>query len=315
MISRVNAVLALAAWLMLGTVNVALADGGPTRTPWQQHDGFEEVGFTFSCVPTEHGDPCEYQDSSIPPADDIGWVGAPDPDIIGFGGPSASELSQCWTGDFTYFQTMVEVPEGTEITQFTIQFSGMDDGSRVSICNADHLGCDVVPGSEVYLGRTGTTDLSELLIEGTNRVVITQVDDCPTGNNLQSAIVVLNGESVDVPPPDADGDGVLDTDDLCLDTNLESTVTVQGQDSGVDNFLFATGCSISDLMTKVIDDCSQSSNHGRFVSCTALGLNNLRSQGVITEEERGALQSVAAQSEVGKPQEELTRSGKRGKGN
>lgn len=103
------------------------------------------------------------------------------------------------------------MPPGTTVNTFTIQFSGMDDGSVVSICDED--GCHVVPGSHVTLGNGGTSDLSSLVSEGMNRVVITQGDDCPTGNNLYSAVVILNGETVYVPPPvlDSDGDGIVST--------------------------------------------------------------------------------------------------------
>jgi hypothetical protein len=49
----------------------------------------------------------------------------------------------------------------------------------------------------VYLGGSGTTDLEALVVSGEiNRVVVTQVDDCCVENNLNSAIVVLNGEIV-----------------------------------------------------------------------------------------------------------------------
>ena len=83
------------------------------------------------------------------------------------------------------------------MTEFTITFSGMDDGSRVSIFNSLYPGGYVVPGSYVFLGGSGTTDLSALVVSGqVNRVVITQVDDCCSANNLQRADVVLNGEIV-----------------------------------------------------------------------------------------------------------------------
>jgi len=71
------------------------------------------------------------------------------------------------------------------------------DGSRVTIFNSLYPAGLVVPGSYVYLGGSGTTDLSALVVSGQiNRVVITQVDDCCSSNNLQRAEVVLNGEIV-----------------------------------------------------------------------------------------------------------------------
>ena len=100
-------------------------------------------------------------------------------------------------GDFTYFQTFVNVPSNVQVTTFTITFSGMDDGSRVTIFNSAYPGGLVIPGSYVYLGGSGTTNLAAYVKAGElNRVVITQVDDCCVENHLQSAAVVLNGEVV-----------------------------------------------------------------------------------------------------------------------
>lgn len=104
-----------------------------------------------------------------------------------------------------------------------------------------------------------------------------------------------------VPPvTDADNDGVPDSADLCVNTNLDATVSVLGNDSGVENVVFAAGCSTSDLVTEVIDDCDNAGNHGKFASCVAKGLNSLLSSGVITGDEKDALQSAAAQTDVGK---------------
>jgi len=73
----------------------------------------------------------------------------------------------------------------------------MDDGSRVSICNSRFPNCEIVEGSYVFLGGSGTTDLSPVAVAGEiNRVVITQVDDCCSSNNLRSAQVLLNEQVV-----------------------------------------------------------------------------------------------------------------------
>ena len=56
---------------------------------------------------------------------------------------------------------------------------------------------DGFPSPGVFLGGSGTTDLEAYVVSGEiNRVVITQVDDCCSENNLHSAVVVLNGEVV-----------------------------------------------------------------------------------------------------------------------
>jgi len=89
------------------------------------------------------------------------------------------------------------VPANTTVSQFTIEFSTIDDGGRVTIFNANYPNGIIIPGSYVTLSNGGTADLATYITSGQNRVVVTQVDDCPTGNNLNSAIVVLNGTTVE----------------------------------------------------------------------------------------------------------------------
>jgi hypothetical protein len=189
---------------------VALAAVPPAaaqvRSAWQMHDGLEVTEenpnglIQFSCSPGVHGDICEYDVATIPPVDHAGWGPAPNPDIIDFSIPSRVCFApvQCLGyGDFTYFQTLVTIPEDVVVTEFTIAFSGMDDGSRVTLFNSLHPDGMVVEGSYVFFGGSGTTDLSSLVVSGeVNRVVVTQVDDCCSANNLRSAVVVLNGGTV-----------------------------------------------------------------------------------------------------------------------
>jgi hypothetical protein len=193
----------LLAWL------VALPLLAQTRTPWQMHDGLEVTpqnpdGFVrFTCSPVQHGDVCEYNVATIPPENDPGWHSAPDPNIINFSIPSRlchAPITCLGYGDFTYFQTFVNVPADVALTTFTITFQGMDDGSRVSIYNSANPNGLVVPGSFVFLGGSGTSDLAPFVQRGeVNRVVVTQVDDCCSANNLRSASVVLNGKVLSGP--------------------------------------------------------------------------------------------------------------------
>jgi len=313
--SRIAALLTFVCLIAYG--NLAFADTAITRTPWQMHDGFDQfdssgkvipIAFEPSCLTIEnntktasHGAVCEFDVAEIPDQDNSEWLPAPDPDTIAFGGPNASLLPS-WAcrkaGDFSYFQTFVEIPPGATVDTFTIQFNNMDDGSLVSICDGNS--CSAVPGSHVQLNNGGTTDLSSLVSVGTNRVVITQVDDCATGNTLGSAIVTLNDETVQVPTDD-DDDGVPNNLDACPNTNLEPTVTIFGVNSGVVNTISANGCSLSDSVDAIQADCGVETNHGKFVSCTAHGLNDLLQTGVITDAEKDALQSAAGRSSVGKP--------------
>lgn len=194
----------------ISVLNQVTFGSGPivelSRSPWEMHDGNEVTpenpnGFVpFSCTPARHGDICEYAVSAIPTATDLGWRAAPNPETIGFSIRSRvcnAPVSCNRYGDFTYFQTFVAIPDDFILNTFTIGFSGMDDGSRVSICNSHFPLCEVVPGSYVFLGGSGTTDLAPLVERGEiNRVVVTQVDDCCSSNNLQRATVLINGASL-----------------------------------------------------------------------------------------------------------------------
>ncbi len=170
------------------------------RTPWEMLGNNPLV----NNVPNygTHGDPRYYDHiGPVPTVGDSGWGPAPNGSTIGFGGPSASRLGGiygCLTSlDYTFFQTLVDIPVGTTLTGFSIEFSGMDDGSRITVFNSAYPTGLVIPGSYVFLNATGTTDLASFMQIGeVNRVVITQIDDCATGNNLQTANIVLNGSVI-----------------------------------------------------------------------------------------------------------------------
>lgn len=70
------------------------------------------------------------------------WSSAPDSDKIGMSMPSrlCNAPVTCWAYlDFTYFQTFVAVPNNYQLNEFSIKFSGMDDGSRVSVFNSKYV--------------------------------------------------------------------------------------------------------------------------------------------------------------------------------
>ena len=162
------------------------------------HDGGSAVWFGF--YTPQRGDPSEYAFATIPDGSDPGWGSAPNTDTIGFS--RTSIVPSCdQSGAFTYFQTFVNIPANVTVNTFTIAFSGIDDGVRVTIFNTNYPSGIVVPGSYVYLFGSGTANLSTLVKSGTtNRVVVTHIDDCPIGCALNSAQVVLNGTAVFSPP-------------------------------------------------------------------------------------------------------------------
>ena len=95
--------------------------------------------------------------------------------------------------------------------------------------------------------------------------------------------------------PDADLDGVSDTVDQCLGSNLSPTVVIDGCNSGVPPTVFFSGCTITDL---VMNCAPGARNHGAFVSCVAQVTNNLKKSGIITGAQKGAIQSCAAEADI-----------------
>ena len=70
---------------------------------------------------------------------------------------------------------------------------------------------------------------------------------------------------------------------------------IDGCDSGVPNTMFDDGCIISD---QIADLASDSTRHGKFTSGVSHLINDLKKDGVITGEEKGAIQSCAGQADI-----------------
>ena len=100
------------------------------------------------------------------------------------------------------------------------------------------------------------------------------VDNCPTVANPDQA--------------DSNGNGI---GDAC---EAAQTVVIDGCDTSVENSLY-DGKTISEW----IDECAENAkNHGKFVSCVAHLTNDLKKAGIISGEEKGAIQSCAAQANI-----------------
>jgi hypothetical protein len=94
----------------------------------------------------------------------------------------------------------------------------------------------------------------------------------------------------------SDHDGVPDGRDACLGSAQTPTVVIESCVSTAPNAVFSDGCRVSDK----VDDCAAGAgNHGGFVSCVAHLGNDLKKAGIITGEQKGSLQSCAAQSSIG----------------
>ena len=98
-------------------------------------------------------------------------------------------------------------------------------------------------------------------------------------------------------PPDSDGDGVADDDDLFVNSNTDPTVAIGGCNSGVTNVQVGGGANMNDLISAAADDAT---NHGAFVSAVSKLANQWKKDGLISGKEKAKITSCAARSEVGK---------------
>jgi hypothetical protein len=100
---------------------------------------------------------------------------------------------------------------------------------------------------------------------------------------------------IEVLPADADGDGVPDTEDQCLASDTGGTVVIDGCDSAAPNLLGETGCSISDGIARC---AGTAGTHGQFQSCVGDLTNELKKAGLLTGDERAAIQACAGHAAV-----------------
>jgi len=94
-------------------------------------------------------------------------------------------------------------------------------------------------------------------------------------------------------PGDEDQDGVADPEDACPQSNMSPTVVIAGRDSGVANILLAGGCTISD---KIAACSAAAAQNGAFMSCVVRLSSNLEEEGIITSDQKRALDVCAART-------------------
>ncbi|HVC88946.1 MAG TPA: HYR domain-containing protein [Gaiellaceae bacterium] len=207
---------------VVGSAAPAVASGPTTLgvSGWQVYSNTNIFGNPDALQ--IHGDPGEYAAApAIPAQNDPGWADCGPssplrsspyngthplcPNATTIGMAVGSILSGCWSQlNFTYFQALVSIPAGTTISQFSVNMSGADDGARISLVNSQYPNGVTPSNGYIYqLTPQSTGNLASYVAAGeVNRVVITQVDDCAVGNNLNSAQILLNGTVI--PPAPAD---------------------------------------------------------------------------------------------------------------
>src|SRR5262249_46700184 len=92
---------------------------------------------------------------------------------------------------------------------------------------------------------------------------------------------------------DLDGDGVLT--DACPASDLQATVVLDGCVSAISNPVFPSGCSLTDLLMDCAVDVRR---HSQFVQCVTQLTSSMERLGMITDQQRSALQACAGQAAI-----------------
>ena len=91
--------------------------------------------------------------------------------------------------------------------------------------------------------------------------------------------------------PDADGDTFPDDEDCNPASNVQPTILLNGRNTGVPNRGLGAGCTMTDTLLAAR---AAASNHGGFVSAVAHITNEWKTAGLITAQQRAAIQVTAA---------------------
>jgi len=160
--------------------------------------------------------------------------------------------------------------------RFVLDIDGVDPDLQATISVTD------TSNNTATLTRTGLQTGNEVFIfsDFTNSAStdFSSVDTIVLDFSGEDVVLTLDSIAVACDPNDLDGDGITDAEDLCPDSDLDSTVVGGTCDSEVANTLFPSGCTLSDLVA----GCPRS-------SCVTRLTRNMQSNRILTSQQKGAI--------------------------
>ncbi len=161
---------------------------------------------------------------------------------------------------------------------------------------------DPIPDQTAMEGDPFSLSLADYMTETDgDEVTYTLSGNLPTGLGFDSSAGLVSGTV----GPDTEGDyplsasaqdkdGASDTVDFVINVQSRGNIFIDNCDTGVEDRYY-NGQWISEM----IEACAAgAANHGAFVSCVAALTNDLKKARVISGQEKGAIQSCAAQADI-----------------
>lgn len=145
-------------------------------------------------------------------------------------------------------------------------------------------------GTITYRVVTDNIVMQMLVLDG---YVYTAQLDTNGGFGTPGDVLIMTNAPAQL--PDSDGDGVPDEEDDCPDSDLGASIVIAECDTGVENLLLDAGCAMADVIAQCADAAV---NNAVFVCCVAHLANDWKQDGLIGGQDKGQIQSCAAQADI-----------------